>query len=212
MTYLICSGGTIRSNQFTLVYNPDGGSKNCQTNKPGKTNGRWYYEVNYVSGEGRDFLAVWRSTKYEHFGVYAFPGDSMSLFTYSWDGNSDTYFSINEKNTSQFDMSISGFTTGKTFGIGFDIDTRMMFFRFGNEVRHFLIKSGGKYFQPYFYEGMSSVYKNDTIKVSFDPKEFVYTIPEGYLPWGYKMKVSSKKVLHNSCYNVFSILFMIMLS
>lgn len=203
MTYLVCSGVTVTSNTYTLSYDPKEGRKTCVTNKKLVRKGRWYFEVKYVSGSGKDFLAVWSGTDAGNFGAFPFHPSASSLCMYAWSKDDSTYFSINENKNFEFDMNIPNFGIGKTFGIGFDVSTKMMYFRFNNEIRHYLIKTNEKYFQPYFYEGMSNAYKEDTIKASFDPKEFVYPIPEGYLPWGYKNDVSCRPNLYSSRSNIF---------
>lgn len=183
MTYLVCSGNAIKNNSYTVSYGPQSGRKACYTNRSYKTKGKWYYEVTHASGTGKGFLAVWASNNNYNFGVYSYRTSSGSFRTYYWSEDKSV-------NISSVDLETSGFALGDTFGIGFDMNHKIMYFRYKDSIKMINVETTRSNFRPYIFEETATSYKEDTIKVTFDPKQFKYSLPEGYLPWGFQFNTA----------------------
>ena len=184
MTFLKFDDEIITSNKVKF-----GPGNRCNTNKPFVSKGKWYFEVSNEINEENDFLAVWRIKDAGYFGYHSIKYEySPLIYSYS-QGNKINFMN----DTSQYDhiyLNFDDVSCDDTVGIGLDIDTRTFYFRIKNHISIFKMNisiTGKLSFNPEFFKP-SDANDDDTISVNFEPDNFVYDVPFGFLPWGTPIK------------------------
>ena len=129
---MICYDGNHYDNIITLVV----GKSFCITNINSPNKGKWYYEIEQISGPSNNFLAAWIIGNSSYLGVYTnVPGLSYPLFySYTPDNGLISFLDdVEYKNT--VEMDINNLNIKDRIGIGIDIDSRILYFRSNNNVR-----------------------------------------------------------------------------
>ena len=209
MTYLVCGGQLVKDNVQEIIQDTiNNKSVFCYTNKPEKNRGKWYYELKYISGTTKAFLPAWWGKK-GYFGFY--PKKQNSAYT--WSSPSTISFLVDGETKYDIQMNLEGFLYEETIGMGFDIDNKIMYFRSGINIREYKLQTTDTHFQPYIYEAKpANAINKDTVKVTFDPKYFRYSMPDGYLPWGYRMRGTCQNKRHVFLFSLFLMVFILVTS
>ena len=188
MTYLICDGKIIKSGIYELVNGINGKNREfCFTNKRPKSRGKWYYEIKHIYGTAKKFLAAWKAEK-GYFGFYPDYVES-NPYAYSWSSAQTISYLMDGQKIKVIPLNLEDFLIDETVGIGLDIDNKTFYIRTGINIRSYQLVTNETHFQPYMLEAYSTTEEwRDTVKVTFDPKFFRYSIPEGFSPWGYYLR------------------------
>ena len=202
MVHLLCEGTHYPSNIVKLKV-----GLYCYPNTVGINKGRWYYELEYVEGNDFQFLATFYLSS-SYLGAY--PNYYFGPYFYAWSNSQSTTFLRDTKKINVADMNITDIDLHERIGIGIDIDTRMMYFRSGNNVRiaQFWTSFRGNYI-PYIFESNSKEDNEDTVHVYFDKNEFKYEMPYGFLPWGVPLPSNINRIRINFYPSTFVLLFII---
>ena len=155
------------------------------TNKP-NSEGRWYYEVTHLRGDGcasfgytynikkgNTFIIASNGKSYDHFYVYYY--NSVNIFLNS-SLVSNRYSPIED---------IGLYQSQYTVGIGFDTYSGIFSIYYNNFFHHMNVscENCGNKVMPIFIEATGSKIFEDVLNANFGETTFKYGLPSGYKPW-----------------------------
>ena len=173
-----------------------------RTSKP-CSEGRWYYEITHVSGDGHinfgfgydyliDFSFILGANKDVLQKFYLYNYSSIQIFMPSMDEPIKNETIVRE---------LGPYFQGFTMGVAYDTFTNVFSLYNNNSIINVHIKTKGTNkgkVGPIIIEGTSGGDKifHDNISVNFGQEPFKYPIPSGYQPWNTIWKPSYTYQIH----------------
>ena len=158
--------------------------------------GKWYFEITHVSGNNLYYIGWWINSV--TFMGFSPCGYQSKAYAYFYDPNGYTYSSYINKNgeyVGATQLNFENFTAGQTIGIGVDIDSKLFYYQYQNQHQYIRFRTNSKVnkLKNYFFTSDSGT-GNDVLTFNFGSSDFVYQIPDGYIP------LNNKYYIKTTCY------------